>query len=98
MVKTTAPDFLQCAAPDCISRARDGHVCTAHYGTLYADSSYAALHFVVIATDPERPHVCQMFKVRAFSADRAKVAARGELAKERRDHWSLACEGRKAAA
>lgn len=91
----TARQYTRCAAPECRSEARDGHVCTYHYGTIYASSTYDAGLFLVVATCPERPNVIQMFQVRAFTATQAKDAARGELAKEKRDHWSITAERRR---
>ena len=88
----------ECAAPGCRSRARDGHVCTAHHGTIYADRTYAARHFLVFASDPDRNWMCTYFRVRALSATQALDAARAELAKEKREHWSIDAEERQAAA
>lgn len=86
---------LKCASPECKSAARDGHVCSYHYGTLYADRTFGARRYVVIATDPEREWMIRMFTdVRATSMEQAKAACRLELAIEKRDHWSLKVQRR----
>jgi hypothetical protein len=89
MNTTIARDYLKCAAPECSSEARDGHVCGYHRGTLYADRTFGASTFFVMATDPDAEWRRMQFRVRAMSELQAKAAARGELAKEKRDHWSL---------
>lgn len=94
----TKPNDLKCAAPECRSRARDGHVCGYHQGTLYADRTFDARRFIVIATDPAREWLSCTFVVRALSREQAKGAVRDELAVLRRDDWSLTCEERQAAA
>lgn len=45
--------------------------------------------FVVIATDPLREWRCAQVVVHAISPHEAKVAARAELALDRRDEWSI---------
>jgi hypothetical protein len=91
MTNSDLPGYLKCAAPDCRSAARDGHVCTAHHGTLYADRTFAARVFRLTAVDPERPNYQRQFRVRALHLEQAKDAARAELAREKRDDWSISC-------
>lgn len=85
--------YVKCASPECISEARDGHVCGYHHGTIYADRTFAARTHHVIARDPDREWMCAQFRIKALSVEQAKEAARAELAKAKRDHWSLSTIG-----
>lgn len=46
--------------------------------------------FVVLAVDPDAPWRSQRFDFLVYSAIHAKRLARAELAKDKRDHWSVA--------
>jgi hypothetical protein len=47
--------------------------------------------FAVLAVDPENDWRVAELRVVAISEDEAKHAARAELAKEKRDDWSISC-------
>ncbi len=79
----------ECAAPECRSRAREGRVCTYHAGAIYAGAPWRQQPFDVIAVDPEHAWRCAHVKVVAISVDEARRLARAELAKEKRDDWSI---------
>lgn len=51
MRRTTYP---KCAAPECVSHAREGNVCTYHSGSTYANAPWRHQAFTFIATDPEK--------------------------------------------
>jgi hypothetical protein len=80
---------MKCAAPECQSRAREGRVCTYHGGALYAGAPWRQQPFAVIAVDPENDWRIAEVVVSAISADEAKRLARAELAKAKRDDWSI---------
>lgn len=82
-------EYVKCAAPECRSRAREGRVCGYHGGALYAGAPWRQQPFAVLAVDPENDWRVAELQVVAVSADEAKRLARAELAKAKRDDWSI---------